>query len=507
MLQPAYPIGPDIRDAAASPRPHAPSEAETGPGGIMTTRPPNRGGPKGRKPPAGKFQGGKFQAGKFQAEGRARTGPRTSARDAAERAARNRGDEAGARDPWGVQAPAAPARPAEARPAAPQPPARRDAGPPRRPAAKPRSAPSAERPEPPTPVPGPTRREQRAAASATLASGVQTLTVEPDEAGMRIDRFLTARFPLLPFTRVQSIVRKGELRVDGKRAKPNDRLEPGMNVRVPPLRLDQPSERPRNAAREQDDAEFIRSLILYEDADMMILNKPFGLAVQGGSGTVRHVDGLLTALTGSDGQKPRLVHRLDKDTAGCLIVAKTRLAAATLAKSFRSRAARKIYWALTAGVPRVRQGRVSTYLVKDEPTDADARMRVAKHGDEGASHALTYYAMVDQAAQKLSWLSFKPVTGRTHQLRAHAAHIGHPIVGDPKYFSVENWELPGGIQNRLHLLARRIVIPHPRTGKPVDVSAPPAAAHGAELESARLRRRPLRPDRRGAGGLIHAPLD
>lgn len=448
----------------------------------MTTRPPPRGGPKGRKPPSGKFP----PYGE-----RARTGPRTSARDAAERAARNRGDDAGARDPWtapGTPHAVAAAAAAAAAAAKPRPrPARAerdDAAPPRKAPPRPSARPAAKayakpvesrpaaQPSPPAAPAGPTRREQRAAASATLASGVQTLTVEADEAGMRIDRFLTARFPLLPFTRVQSIVRKGELRVDGKRAKPNDRLEPGMSVRVPPLRLDQPTERPRSAAREQDDAEFIRSLILYEDADMMVLNKPFGLAVQGGSGTVRHVDGLLAALTGPDGQKPRLVHRLDKDTAGCLIVAKTRLAAATLAKSFRSRAARKIYWALTAGVPRVRQGRVSTYLAKDEPTDADARMRVAKHGDEGASHALTYYAMVDQAAQKLSWLSFKPVTGRTHQLRAHAAHIGHPIVGDPKYFSVENWELPGGIQNRLHLLARRIVIPHPRTGRPVDVSAP-----------------------------------
>ncbi|MGC5779129.1 RluA family pseudouridine synthase [Methylobacterium sp. NFXW15] len=408
----------------------------------MTTRPPRRGGPSGGN---GRPDGRPGRKPPFGAD-RARTGPRTSAKDAAERAARARGDDAGERAPW---IPAA----------APEP---REKAPPRKPA----------KPEAVAPAPGPTRREQRAEASATLASGVQTLTVEADEAGMRIDRFLTARFPQLPFTRVQSIVRKGELRVDGKRAKPNDRLEPGMSVRVPPLRLDQPSERPRNPARESDDAAFIRSLILYEDAEMMILNKPFGLAVQGGSGTVRHVDGLLESMIGPDGQKPRLVHRLDKDTAGCLIIAKTRLAASTLAKSFRSRAARKIYWALCAGVPRVRQGRVSTYLAKDEPTDADARMRIAKHGEEGASHALTYYAMVDQAAQKLSWLSFKPVTGRTHQLRAHAAHIGHPIVGDPKYFSVENWELPGGIQNRLHLLARRIVIPHPRTGKPVDVSAP-----------------------------------
>jgi 23S rRNA pseudouridine955/2504/2580 synthase len=316
------------------------------------------------------------------------------------------------------------------------------------------------------------KAKAQAATQETLATGVQTLVVEPDEAGMRVDRFLVARFPQLAFTHIQRIVRKGELRIEGKRTKPNERLEAGAKVRVPPLKLDQPRPASRSAAHDEDARAFLKSITLYEDKDVLVLDKPMGLAVQGGSGTKRHVDGLLDALRDEEGQKPRLVHRLDKDTSGCLVVAKTRFAAMTLAKSFRSRLARKIYWALVAGVPRVKQGRVSTYLAKEELGERDARMRVASHGDEGASHALTYYAVVEKAGQKLAWLSFKPVTGRTHQLRAHAAHIGHPIVGDPKYFDVENWELPGGIQKKLHLLARRIVIPHPRTGKPIDVTAP-----------------------------------
>ena len=300
-------------------------------------------------------------------------------------------------------------------------------------------------------------------------SGVQNVSVSGDESGMRVDRFLQARIPDLSFARIQRAIRKGEVRVDGRRVDANDRLEPGQIVRIPPLRVASAPRASGDGAANKT-LEFLKSITLYEDADVLVLNKPMGLAVQGGSGTTRHIDGMLEAMRDAHGQRPRLVHRLDKDTAGCLLVAKTRFAAAALAKSFRSRSARKIYWALVAGVPKPRQGRISTFLAKEQRVE-ESMMRIARHGEKGASHAVTYYAVVDTAGPSLAWLSLKPVTGRTHQLRAHMAHIGHPVVGDAKYFSRENWQLPGGMQNRLHLLARRIAVPHPRAGV-IDVTAP-----------------------------------
>jgi len=303
-----------------------------------------------------------------------------------------------------------------------------------------------------------------------LPTKVQTVVVTADENNMRVDRFLEARFPGLSFSHIQRIVRKGELRVDGKRADSKDRLEEGQSVRIPPLKLDTPKATAHLSETEAKIRDELQKMVLFEDADVMVLNKPAGLAVQGGSGLTRHVDGMLEVMRDAKGQRPRLVHRLDRETSGCLLIAKTRFAASTLTGSFRHRSARKIYWALVAGVPKPKQGRISTYLAKEE-NEEDSIMRVAAHGDEGAAHAVTYYAVVEASAQKLAWVSLKPVTGRTHQLRAHMAHIDHAIVGDPKYFNKENWQLPGGLQKRLHLLARRIVIPHPRGGV-IDVTAP-----------------------------------
>jgi 23S rRNA pseudouridine955/2504/2580 synthase len=321
-------------------------------------------------------------------------------------------------------------------------------------------------PRPPKPLAAEPAKEE----GALLPTKVQTAIVTADENNMRVDRFLEARFPGLSFSHIQRIVRKGELRVNGKRADSKDRLQEGQSVRIPPLRLDAPRAVGQLSEAATKTLALLKEMTLYEDADVLVLNKPAGLAVQGGSGTTRHIDQMLEVMRDAKGQKPRLVHRLDKDTAGCLLVAKTRFAATALTGSFRHRSARKIYWALVAGVPKPKQGRISTFLAKEEGEE-DTIMRIAAHGDDGASHAVTYYAVVETAAQKLAWVSLKPVTGRTHQLRAHMAHIDHAIVGDPKYFNRENWELPGGLQKKLHLLARRIVIPHPRGGV-IDVTAP-----------------------------------
>ena len=317
---------------------------------------------------------------------------------------------------------------------------------------------------------------------------VETVAVGEDEAGLRLDRWFRRRYPALPQSHLNRIVRKGEVRVEGKRVEISTRLEAGQKVRVPPLDLPQPKAAPPvNPA----DAEFLRSLILFEDRDVLVLNKPWGLASQGGSGTTRHVDGMLAALADKHGERPVLVHRLDRDTSGVLLCAKSRKMAADLGALFRARETRKIYWALVEGCPKPENGRVSLFLAKGEgmgderagkPKDyADReRMRVVRHGDPDAQHSVTLYATVDKVRPRLAWLSLRPITGRTHQLRAHCEAIGHPIVGDPKYNRkpandpARNDPLravPPGLEPKLHLMARRLVLPHPRGGT-IDVTAP-----------------------------------
>ncbi len=304
-------------------------------------------------------------------------------------------------------------------------------------------------------------------------AGVEQIKVEDGEAGMRLDRWFKSHYPGLGFGHLQKLLRSGQVRVDGGRVKADSRVEPGQIVRIPPLEVDQKASGPLTAKtiRGQEDGDVLRQMLLYEDSKVFVFNKPAGLAVQGGSGVVRHVDDMLEALRSQKGEKPRLVHRLDRDTSGVLVVARTRLAAMKLAEAFRARETKKTYWALVKGVPAKREDKISTWLIKEQTPDGD-RMRIAKHGEKGADHAVTYYRILEQAAQSMAWLEMEPYTGRTHQLRVHAAHIGCPIIGDPKYFEADvNWDFPGGVQNKLHLHARRIIIPHPDKGL-IDVTAP-----------------------------------
>lgn len=328
-------------------------------------------------------------------------------------------------------------------------------------------------------------------------SQVVTRIVNEDDDGVRLDRWFKRHYPQLSLSHLSKMIRKGEVRVEGKRVEGGTRLEQGQKVRVPPMRAEAAAAPAAPRAPSQADLRALKEMMLFEDDDVIVLNKPYGLAVQGGSGTKRHLDGMLEALTDRKGNRPLLVHRLDRDTSGVLLLARRRSVAADLGATFRSRQTTKIYWALVRGVPKPMQGRISLFLAKGArmgddrsgprpKAEYDARqldlekMRVAKHGEEHAQHSLTYYATVDKTPPRLAWLSMKPVTGRTHQLRAHAEAIGHPIVGDPKYGRMSDNDprdndpfrtLPPGIEPKLHLLARRLIVPHPKRGV-IDVSAP-----------------------------------
>lgn len=315
-----------------------------------------------------------------------------------------------------------------------------------------------------------------AAKSAPAAHAkVETLRVQSSEADMRLDRWFRVHFPDVGYTYLQKLLRSGQVRVDSKRAQANDRLTAGMEVRVPAV-VRQPKKQatglkaPLGVSKGDRDA--IEQMIIFEDDHVLVLNKPFGLAVQGGTGTKKHIDGMLEGMADRfGGERPRLVHRIDRDTTGILLVAKTRDAAARLGKTFQTRSAAKTYWALVKGVPKPPQGKIEAALVKASGPDGD-RVRKARPGEQAeAMHATTHYSVIDQVARKAAWVSLKPVTGRQHQLRAHMHMIGHPIVGDNKYEGDVNMPAEN-IDKKLHLHARRLIIPHPKTGGKIDVTAP-----------------------------------
>ena len=290
---------------------------------------------------------------------------------------------------------------------------------------------------------------------------VQTRAVTGDEAGLRLDRWFHRHFPDLSHGALQKLLRTGQVRLDGKRVEAKDRVEPGQTVRLPPGVIVSPSvkstAKERPAVSERDAAE-IQKLVIHRDAEVIALNKPPGLAVQGGSGTERHVDGMLDALRFGYEDRPRLVHRLDKDTSGLLLIARTGQAAKRLAESFRDRETEKLYWAVVVGVPPRAEGTIDLPLAK-RPGARDRETMQVDH--EEGQRALTHFRELDRAGKRAALLALWPRTGRTHQLRVHCAEIGCPILGDRKYGGEEALLSAVADSRRLHLHARRITLPHP----------------------------------------------
>ncbi|MDX1781865.1 MAG: RluA family pseudouridine synthase [Thalassovita sp.] len=320
-------------------------------------------------------------------------------------------------------------------------------------------------------------------------SGVQTITVGPDDGDQRLDRWLKRQFPHVPQGRIEKMCRKGELRVDGGRVKASTRLQTGQQVRIPPLPDPGKTEQkaPPKPKVSTADEKMIQSCVIYRDDHIIAINKPAGLPTQGGSKQTRHVDGLAEALKFGLEEKPRLVHRLDKDTSGVLLLARTRAVAQALTAAIRHKETRKIYWSLVAGVPTPYLGEIKYGLVKapGHGRKGEGEKMICVHPRDidktpGAKRAHTLYATLYRVAGRAAWVAMEPITGRTHQLRAHMAEIGHPIIGDGKYGGSgqenlgDGWgaQLGGIISKKLHLHARSMTFMHPVTKKVITVTAP-----------------------------------
>jgi 23S rRNA pseudouridine955/2504/2580 synthase len=285
----------------------------------------------------------------------------------------------------------------------------------------------------------------------------ETVTVDTRDGSLRLDRWFKRHYPGLGHGQLEKLLRTGRVRVDGKRARSGDRVEPGQAIRVPRLNEVTAPARPLIQRPRPGDQAILHNAIIHRDQDVIVLNKPPGLAVQGGTATERHLDGLLDLLRFGNDERPRLVHRLDKETSGVLVIARNAAAAAFLTRAFREKTTRKTYWAVVVGLPKPRQGRIDLPLAK---TPGRGGERVRPDSEEGR-HAVTYYRVIDSAGSQASWLALMPVTGRTHQLRAHCAAIGTPVLGDAKYGEMAAHLAGVPESRRLHLHARSLSMPHP----------------------------------------------
>lgn len=314
---------------------------------------------------------------------------------------------------------------------------------------------------------------QAAPAKSSAAKGVsldvRQYRVQPDDDGIRLDRWFQRHLPDVGFNIVSRWSRTGQLRIDGARADPGDRVAQGQMIRVPPAEAKAPAaERPKRVRvidLTDEEIAYVQNMVIHRDAQAIVINKPPGLATQGGTKTDEHVDRLLDGLLFNSESRPKLVHRLDKDTSGALLVARTSRSAAHFAKAFSSRTARKVYWALVIGVPSINDGMIELPLAK-QPGTGGEKMHV---DEEEGLPARTRYRVIERAGNRAAWVELQPFTGRTHQLRVHMAAIGHPIVGDGKYGGKDSF-LSGSISRKMHLHARRIRVDHPDGGR-VDVMA------------------------------------
>ncbi|USI72390.1 RluA family pseudouridine synthase [Sphingomonas morindae] len=301
-----------------------------------------------------------------------------------------------------------------------------------------------------------------------MSEDIRSFTVALDDDGIRLDRWFKRHMPEASFNIVSRWARTGQLRVDGKRVAPGDRIEAGQVLRVPPLEPAAPAEaRPARArpALSPEDESFAQGLVIHKDKAALVVNKPPGLATQGGTKTDRHLDGLLDALQFEAETRPKLVHRLDKDTSGALLLARSARAAAAFSKSFSSRTARKVYWAIVIGVPSPEDGLIDLPIAK-QPGTGGEKMHVS---EEAGLPSRSRYRVIERAGNRAAFVELQPLTGRTHQLRVHLAAIGHPIVGDGKYGGPDAF-LTGGVSRKMHLHARRLRIDHPDGGR-IDVQA------------------------------------